>query len=329
MTAAAPPPLVPAEVDLRDFGFMPLDVVRLRDAGISSKASGEEFRAAVLLWCAAWHQVPAGSLPDDEIELARFAGFGRVVREWRKVRDGALRSWVKCDDGRWYHPVVAEKALEAWDGKLFQRWRTESNRIRKHNERHDTAIHFPDFETWKSHGCPMGQALAVTTTDPKVSHGQTGGVARETVSKGQGEGQLRDRDRDRDIKKDTRKRPASPRVVTLTASDLQADGLTAETAEAYLAHRAKRRAPLTRIAWDGIKAEAQKAAGWTLDDVARKCIARGWTGFEAAWLHDARPANGSGHRPRNDPHDHAAEKRRRDDAARRLLGFDQEGRTDA
>ena len=26
------------------------------------------FRAGVLLWCAAWHQVPAGSLPDDDVE---------------------------------------------------------------------------------------------------------------------------------------------------------------------------------------------------------------------------------------------------------------------
>ena len=47
-----PDPLVPAEVDLRDFAFMPLHVVRLRDSGLTAKASGDEFRAAVLLWCA-------------------------------------------------------------------------------------------------------------------------------------------------------------------------------------------------------------------------------------------------------------------------------------
>lgn len=111
-------PLTPPDCDLRDFPFMPLDVVRLRDSDISSVSTGEEFRCAVLLWCASWHQVPAASLPDNDIVLSQLAGFGRVVSEWQKVREGALRGWIKCSDGRLYHPVVAEKALEAWERKL-------------------------------------------------------------------------------------------------------------------------------------------------------------------------------------------------------------------
>lgn len=110
-------PLVPAHVDLRDFPFMPLDVARLRDSAIVDSISGEEFRAAILLWCASWHQVPAGSLPDDPRQLSKFAGYGRVVSEWEKVAEGALYGWVKCSDGRWYHPVIAEKAIEAWEKK--------------------------------------------------------------------------------------------------------------------------------------------------------------------------------------------------------------------
>lgn len=111
-------PIIPAECDLRDFPFMPLDVLRLRDSTLAIKASGEEFRAAVLLWCASWHQIPAGSLPDDDAELATFAGFGRVVKEFKKLRNGALRGWVKHSDGRLYHPVVTEKVLDAWAKKL-------------------------------------------------------------------------------------------------------------------------------------------------------------------------------------------------------------------
>lgn len=112
---SSPEPLLPADVDLRDFTFMPLDVVRLRDSGLAVYASGEEFRAAVLLWCASWHQVPAASVPDDDAMLAHLVGLGRSVKEWKKLRDGALRGWIKCSDGRFYHPVIAEKALEAWD----------------------------------------------------------------------------------------------------------------------------------------------------------------------------------------------------------------------
>lgn len=113
-----PDPLVPPEVDLRDFAFMPLHVVRLRDSGLSAKATGDQFRAAVLLWCASWHQVPAGSMPNDDDELANVCGYSRSRREWVKVREGAMRGWTACHDGRLYHELVATKALEAWIEKL-------------------------------------------------------------------------------------------------------------------------------------------------------------------------------------------------------------------
>jgi Protein of unknown function (DUF1376) len=124
-------PLTPIDCDLRDFPFMPLDVVRLRDSDLSATATGDEFRCAVLLWCASWHQVPAASLPNDDIVLSQLAGFGRVVKEWKKVREGALKGWVLCSDGRYYHPVVAQKANEAWQGRLEYRRKKEDERLRK------------------------------------------------------------------------------------------------------------------------------------------------------------------------------------------------------
>lgn len=136
-------PLTPPDCDLRDFGFMPLDVQRLRDSNLAAMESPEACWAAVLLWAASWHQVPAASLPDDDRALANLAGYGRVVDAWLPVREGALRSFVKCDDGRLYHPVVAEKALEAWRGKLEQRWRSECARIKKSNQRHGKDDQFP------------------------------------------------------------------------------------------------------------------------------------------------------------------------------------------
>jgi hypothetical protein len=76
--------------------------------------NAEVFRSAVLLWCAAWHQVPAASLPNDDAELARIAGFGRFVTEWKAIKEEALHGFVLCSDGRYYHGVVAEIALESW-----------------------------------------------------------------------------------------------------------------------------------------------------------------------------------------------------------------------
>lgn len=132
-------PFTPSACDLRDFAFMPLDVRRLRDSSISTAENPEEFRAAVLLWCAAWHQVPAGSLPADDKELASLAGFGRFVAEWLKIKDGALRGFEACDDGRLYHRVVCEKALEAWGERLQFRKRSAAGNAKKASREFDPA----------------------------------------------------------------------------------------------------------------------------------------------------------------------------------------------
>ncbi|GAB3249101.1 DUF1376 domain-containing protein [Chitinimonas naiadis] len=166
-------PLTPSNCDLRDFAFMPLDVVRLRDSDLSALSSGDEFRAAVLLWCASWHQTPAASLPDDDKVLSQLAGYGRVVKEWKTVRDGALRGWIKCSDGRLYHPVVAEKANESWRAKLKQRWTTECARIKKYNQRHGTEHPYPELDTYlsgsESPNCPQGHGDIVPEDTPPMS----------------------------------------------------------------------------------------------------------------------------------------------------------------
>lgn len=147
-----PEPLTPADCDLREFPFMPLDVGRLRDSKLVSHVPPAQCFFAVILWCASWHQIPAASLPDDDIELARLAGFGFVVKEWKKVRAGALYGWIKCADGRLYHPVVAEKARTAWQAKHEQRWKSECARIKKHNQRHSTNVPYPTLDEFLSPG---------------------------------------------------------------------------------------------------------------------------------------------------------------------------------
>ena len=186
-----PAPLVPAEVDLRDFAFMPLDVLRLRDSDLASVEDAEVFRCSVLSWCVSWHQTPAGSLPDDDVLLARLLGFGRDIKGWRRVRAaGGMRGWLKCTDGRLYHAVVAEKARDAWVGKMAQRWRTECARIKKHNQRHKLDLPMPEFEAWLSAGCPQGQPLFVPGDTASMSPGtdppRPQSVPRETPSKRQG-----------------------------------------------------------------------------------------------------------------------------------------------
>lgn len=174
--ADLPPPLVPAGVDLRDFQYMELDVQKLRDSRFAAEVEAEAFRAGILLWCAAWHQVPAGSLPDNDSELSQLAGFGRVVREWRRVREQALSLFVRCNDGRLYHPVIAEKAVAAWDSKQRHQYDKLCDRIRKENKRRadndQTLLRVPTFEQWKSGGTPAEvpvETLEVSGGNPAVN----------------------------------------------------------------------------------------------------------------------------------------------------------------
>jgi hypothetical protein len=155
-----PQPLTPADCDLRDFQYMELDVRRLRDSEFAAGVTGEAFRAGVLLWCAAWHQVPAASLPDNDIELANLAGYGRVLKEWRKVKAEALNGFVKCSDGRLYHTVIAEKALSAFKAKEKHAFDRFTDRMRKENKAREkegkAQFGIPTLEQWKSGAYPHG-----------------------------------------------------------------------------------------------------------------------------------------------------------------------------
>lgn len=121
MTETLPAPLVPAEVDLRDFAFTPIYRARLFGSTFNARASDSEWRAGVTLWLKSQDQVPAGTLPDDDVELCRLVELGKDLKAWRKIRAGALHGWFKCSDGRLYNEVTAEVALEGWIDKMLQR----------------------------------------------------------------------------------------------------------------------------------------------------------------------------------------------------------------
>ena len=121
MTDDLPAPLTPPDCDLRDFGFMPLEIERLRRSSAWRRAKRKPALAfyMVNLWAGAFHEVPAGSIEDDDDAQADIADCD--LRRWRTIKANILTGWVKCSDGRLYHRVVAEKALEAWIEKLGQR----------------------------------------------------------------------------------------------------------------------------------------------------------------------------------------------------------------
>ncbi|HYF40892.1 MAG TPA: DUF1376 domain-containing protein [Ramlibacter sp.] len=163
MSEPLPDPLVLAEVDLRDFPYLPVMIARLFGSAFHAKANDAEWRAGFTLWLKSWHQQPAASIPDDDVELTRLAELGRDIKTWRKVKAMALHGWVRCSDGRLYHPVVAEQAIEAWRRKVAQRDRTQKARDAR-NRGSDT-----------QHAPPVKSSVTETVTDPvTASKGREG-----------------------------------------------------------------------------------------------------------------------------------------------------------
>ncbi len=103
---------------------MPLEVARLRDSDLVALSTGDELKAALLLWIAAWGQVPAASLPDDDRILARLTGY--PLAQWRRLRAMALRGFSLCSDGRLYHPLIADLAMQAYAKRRGQAERANS-----------------------------------------------------------------------------------------------------------------------------------------------------------------------------------------------------------
>jgi hypothetical protein len=137
LTETFPAPLTPADCDLSDFPRMMIDIRRLRTSAFDGIADDAAWRAGLNLWMSGFHSVPAAALDDDEGSLCKAAGLGRDVKMWRKIKTAAMRGWVLCSDGRWYHETVAEFVLEAWIGKLTQRLSSGAGNAKRHGTEFD------------------------------------------------------------------------------------------------------------------------------------------------------------------------------------------------
>ena len=108
--SSLPEPLTPMDIDLKGFPGFVLDVEALLASEMVALSTPDELAAALMLWCRAWQQTPHGSLPNEDRVLAAFSH----AKNWKKVRDMALRGFVLCSDGRLYHKTLCVKVHEAW-----------------------------------------------------------------------------------------------------------------------------------------------------------------------------------------------------------------------
>lgn len=109
---------------LSNHDWVPLYVNRLLTSQFVAYACAqgrrEDIGTALILWCESFKQDPAGTLPDDDVELAQIARFGADVDAWRAARKGVLHGWERVTidgDGvgagpRLGHMVIAKIAQD-------------------------------------------------------------------------------------------------------------------------------------------------------------------------------------------------------------------------
>ncbi len=152
MTASTPflegssdvPPPIPEHTNLQSMRWFKMDIMSLLNSDFVHKATHEELGAAFLLWTKSVHQLPAGSLPNDDVVLARMAGFDPRSKRWKKSRDMILYGWTLRSDGRLYHPTVADTVLgmldtgtqgKPHDGEIEKERESNRRRQRRFKER--------------------------------------------------------------------------------------------------------------------------------------------------------------------------------------------------
>lgn len=178
-----PDPLSSHDCDLRGLEWMPLNATNLLDSTLFLESTGDEFKAAMALICKSWRQVPAGSLPSNERSLATLA----MTDNWTAVRTMALRNWVLCSDGRYYHPIVAAKAMEALPMRQEFVEKKSAEADRKARERQDRK---DLFATLRAAGVVLPALTKTGELRERVAQLQagvtTGDVSRDMSRLGQG-----------------------------------------------------------------------------------------------------------------------------------------------
>lgn len=213
------------------------------------------------------------ALPADVSEIARLT---RLRDQAATIRDVLNEFFVLADDG--WHSKRADDELTEMKAKQEQQATKdehEAERLRRHRARRAEM-----FEALRAVGVVPAWDVAIKELQrlfdthcnaPETSTGPLPATDSQRLSL------------PTPTPKENTARKRAPAAPVVTVESLCLDGLTADVAAEYLAHRKRKRANLTPKAWEAIKAEIRKA-GLSLDDGITKALARGWTGFEADWL---------------------------------------------
>ncbi|MBK8019818.1 MAG: hypothetical protein IPK20_26210 [Betaproteobacteria bacterium] len=133
-----PPPLVPADVDLRGLEYMPLMGHHLfgSDFNTTNNDAAWRQRETTVVVGGIEPRSTQARCPTMTRRCAVWRGLAaQRQKAWKPLREIALRNFVKCSDGRLYHPFLCKQALVAWDKRVKERKRKADYRAKKDAER--------------------------------------------------------------------------------------------------------------------------------------------------------------------------------------------------
>lgn len=163
-------------LDVRCLPYMPLQIEQLRKSKTWLKCRRRPELGFYLmnLWMRAWHELPAGSIEDDDDILADAAMCS--PEKWEELRPLLLDGWERRD-GRVYHRTVTEIATDGFSRLRKNRGRTEAARLAAEAARRDAE---------SNPTAPVTESVTEAVTD-SVTKAVTGTVT-DTVTEPEGKG---------------------------------------------------------------------------------------------------------------------------------------------
>lgn len=254
MTDSRPAPY-PADTRAKGWRFE-LDYEQVEQSGtwaaaMSAALEGRPLARPFLLamWFAAWKQVPCGSLPSDDRELAGTIGVPTAM--FAEYREILLRGWWLADDGRLYHDTLVKRVTE-----MMARRRSDSDRQAAKRAREAAESAASNADVTRDKPVTPPEVTPESSTDNRLP--TTNNPSPPSV------------------KKERAARAVAPPVV-------RPDDVDEQTWADWLKHRKAKKAPVTQTVLNGVIAEAAKA-GMTLAAFLKVWCRRGSQGLEAAWL---------------------------------------------
>lgn len=254
---------------MRGLPYMPLKIEQLKASRtwLVCRRRPELAFYLINLWMRAWGEEPAGSIEDDDDVLAAAADC--PPDKWPAIREAALAGWVRCSDGRLYHPTLCEIAAETFEKRTAIEQERAADRARKRE---------------KYRRASAGKTANSEKPPPenRISPPEKSQIPPEFALKGREEKGREERKEDASKLAGAEAPPSKPSPI---AAVRQALGkvLSPENVEAVLDHRRALRKPLTVRAAELLAGQLARARDGP-NAGADAMIANGWVGFKPEWI---------------------------------------------